>query len=93
MICSRCGLLLVEDRFMEWTARWRCLKCGHVHDSASVESYLATQTQHLYANTNSGASPHPTISKSLEWDTRQDRHKMTSGGTRKRNPMNSKCSA
>jgi hypothetical protein len=40
MICTHCGALLVEDRFMDWTARWRCLKCGHVADSASVESFL-----------------------------------------------------
>jgi hypothetical protein len=41
MICSHCGDLLVEDRFMDWAARWRCLKCGHVEDSISVHSYLA----------------------------------------------------
>jgi hypothetical protein len=41
MICSQCGALVVEDRFMEWTARWRCLKCGHVQDSVSVENHLA----------------------------------------------------
>jgi uncharacterized Zn finger protein len=50
MICSRCGHLLVEDRFIEWTARWRCLKCGHVHDSASVKSYLASQKKHLLSD-------------------------------------------
>ena len=43
MICSRCGDLLVEDRFMDWTARWRCLRCGHVQDSASVENHVACQ--------------------------------------------------
>ena len=37
MICPRCGDGLVEDRFMDWTARWRCLECGHVQDSLSVE--------------------------------------------------------
>jgi len=47
MICSRCGDLLVEDRFMDWTARWRCLKCGHVQDSASVQRYLARQERGL----------------------------------------------
>ena len=45
MICSRCGALLVEDRFMDWTARWRCLKCGHVHDSNAVQTYLAHEEQ------------------------------------------------
>jgi hypothetical protein len=30
MTCSVCGELLVEDRFLDWTARWRCLKCGRV---------------------------------------------------------------
>jgi hypothetical protein len=43
MICSRCGDGLVEDRFMDWTARWRCLKCGHVQDSLSVQSSPAHQ--------------------------------------------------
>lgn len=43
MICSQCGALLLEDRFLEWTARWRCLKCGHVQDSVTVHSYLARQ--------------------------------------------------
>jgi hypothetical protein len=43
MICSQCGALVIEDRFMEWTARWRCLKCGHVQDSVNVENHLARQ--------------------------------------------------
>lgn len=47
MICAHCGTLLVEDRFMEWTARWRCLKCGRVQDSVSVESHLARQREHV----------------------------------------------
>jgi hypothetical protein len=47
MICSHCGAVLVEDRFMEWTARWRCLKCGHVHDSVSVENHLASHRADL----------------------------------------------
>ena len=40
MICTHCGALLVEDRFMDWAARWRCLECGHLADSASVQSFL-----------------------------------------------------
>lgn len=43
MICSQCGALLVEHRFMDGTARWRCVKCGHIHHSASVENHLACQ--------------------------------------------------
>jgi hypothetical protein len=43
MICTQCGALLVEDRFMDWTARWRCLECGHLADSASVQSFLMDQ--------------------------------------------------
>ena len=45
MICTQCGALLVEDRFMDWTARWRCLECGHLADTASVESFLMHQKQ------------------------------------------------
>ena len=40
MICSRCGELLVEDRFMDWAARWRCMKCGEVDDSQKVQSQI-----------------------------------------------------
>ena len=47
MICAHCGTLLVEDRFMDWTARWRCLKCGRVQDSVSVENYLARQREQV----------------------------------------------
>ena len=43
MICSRCGDLIVEDRFSEWTSRWRCLKCGHLQDTLSVQRFLARQ--------------------------------------------------
>jgi hypothetical protein len=43
MICSRCRGLVVEHRFVDWAARWRCLKCGHVQDSMSVQSYLEHQ--------------------------------------------------
>ena len=50
MICARCGNLLVEDRFMEWTARWRCLKCGHVHDSLSVQRFLEHQERAFFVN-------------------------------------------
>jgi hypothetical protein len=28
----------MEDRFMDWSTRWRCLKCGHIPDSASEQS-------------------------------------------------------
>ena len=48
MICSRCGDLIVEDRFLDWTARWRCLKCGHVQDTLSVQRFLTRQEQTLF---------------------------------------------
>ena len=47
MICAHCGTLLVEDRFMDWTARWRCLKCGRAQDSVSVENHLVRQREHV----------------------------------------------
>ena len=49
MICSQCGDLLVEDRFMDWTARRRCLKCGHGQDSDTVQPYLARQENDLFS--------------------------------------------
>jgi hypothetical protein len=45
MICTHCGALLVEDRFMDWAARWRCLECGPLADSARVESSLMHQNK------------------------------------------------
>jgi hypothetical protein len=49
MICSRCGALLVEDRFMDWAARWRCLKCGNVQAVVEAESAV-NQRQAKFAN-------------------------------------------
>jgi hypothetical protein len=40
MTCSHCGALVVEDRFMDWTARWRCLGCGNVERVIEAESSL-----------------------------------------------------
>ena len=48
MICSRCGELLLEDRFMDWGARWRCLKCGEVYDSKSVQSHIVNEHNRLF---------------------------------------------
>ena len=48
MICSRCGELLVEDRFMDWAARWRCMKCGQVHDSNDVQSHILNEHNRLF---------------------------------------------
>lgn len=47
MTCSHCRGLLVEDRFMDWTARWRCLRCGHVQDATSMQNHLARQKDDL----------------------------------------------
>lgn len=59
MICSRCGNLIVEDRFMDWSARWRCLKCSHVEDSASVQSYLEHHKKVSFFNKLSSNGPEP----------------------------------
>ena len=47
MTCSRCGDLIVEDRFLEWTARWRCLKHGHLQDTNSVQRFLGCHEKTL----------------------------------------------
>jgi hypothetical protein len=47
MICSRCGELLLEDRFMVWAARWRCMKCGQVYDSKNVQSHMVDDRNRL----------------------------------------------
>ena len=48
MICSRCGELLLEDRFMDWAARWRCMKCGEVYDSKNVQNHIVNEHNRLF---------------------------------------------
>ena len=51
MHCSRCRGLMVEDHFLDfeggfremWTASWRCMNCGHVHDAVIEQNRLARQ--------------------------------------------------
>jgi uncharacterized Zn finger protein len=51
MHCSRCRGFMVEDHFLDmeggfremWTASWRCMNCGHVHDSVIEQNRLAQQ--------------------------------------------------
>ena len=51
MTCSRCLGLMVDDQFLDlqgsygqmWTASWRCVNCGRVHDSAIEQNRLARQ--------------------------------------------------
>lgn len=48
MTCSRCSGLTVEDHFLDfegsygqmWTASWRCVNCGRVHDSTIEQNRL-----------------------------------------------------
>ncbi len=47
MICSRCGELLLEDRFMNWAARWRCMKCGQAHDSKDIQNHMVNEHNRL----------------------------------------------
>ena len=48
MICSRCGELLLEDRFMVSAARWCCKKCGQVHDSKNVHTHIVNEHNRLF---------------------------------------------
>lgn len=47
MTCSHCGDLIVEDRFLDWTARWRCLKHGHLQDPNNLQRLPACQEKTL----------------------------------------------
>lgn len=47
MTCSHCHGLIVEDRFMDWTTRWRGLSCGHVLNSTSAQNHLTRQNEAL----------------------------------------------
>ena len=52
MICARCGELLLEDRFMNWEARWRCMKCGQVHDTKNVQSHMVNEQNRLWGRSS-----------------------------------------
>ena len=51
MTCSRCLGLMVDDQFLDlqgsygqmWTASWRCVNYGCVHDSAIERNRLVRQ--------------------------------------------------
>ena len=53
MTCVRCLGLMVVDHFLDfdgaygqmWTASWRCMNCGHVHDAVIEQHRLAQQEQ------------------------------------------------
>jgi len=53
MTCVRCLGLMVIDHFLDfdgpyghmWTASWRCMNCGHVHDAVIEQHRLAQQEQ------------------------------------------------
>ena len=55
MDCSRCRGLMVEDHFLDfeggfremWTASWRCMNCGHVHDPVIEQHRLARRERGL----------------------------------------------
>lgn len=48
MICSRCGELLLEDRFMDWATRGRCMKCGGTYDSKKVQNHIENEHNRLF---------------------------------------------
>ena len=33
---------------MDWAARWRCMKCGQVHDSNDVQSHIVKEQNRLF---------------------------------------------
>jgi len=55
MTCSCCSGLTVEDHFLDfegsygqmWTASWRCVNCGRVHDSTIELNRLVQQEKPL----------------------------------------------
>lgn len=54
MSCSRCKGCMVEDFMLDmeesfgpmWTRTWRCMNCGHMHDSV-LEKNRNAQAAHL----------------------------------------------
>lgn len=53
MSCSRCCGLMIKDHYMDhegtsgytWMSAWRCMNCGHVHDT-TIERNRQTQQVH-----------------------------------------------
>ena len=48
MICSRCGELLLEDRFMNWAARWLFMKWCNFHDAKTCKSNIVNKKTRLF---------------------------------------------
>lgn len=55
MKCSRCLGFMVEDRFLVfegqfremWATGWRCVECGHIHNSVVEEHRPAPKEKAL----------------------------------------------
>lgn len=55
MNCSRCKGLMVAAHFLDyeggygemWTCSWRCVNCGHVHDTVVEQNRLDRQERVL----------------------------------------------
>lgn len=51
MSCSRCCGLMIKDHYMDhegtagytWISAWRCMNCGHVHDTTIERNRQALQ--------------------------------------------------
>lgn len=56
MSCSRCCGLMIKDHYMDhegtsgytWMSAWRCMNCGHVHDT-TIERNRRTPQAHTPA--------------------------------------------
>ena len=73
MICSRCGQLLLEDRFMDWAARWRCMKCGQVYDSKNVNNHIENEHNRLFTKSCQPEYSQDEVYLGLERASDQDR--------------------
>ena len=55
MTCSRCSEFMLADQFLDlkgvygemWVSSWRCVNCGHVHDSVIEQHRVARQEKVL----------------------------------------------
>lgn len=59
MSCLRCSGFMVEEHFLDfegtygqmWATGWRCMNCGHIHDSVIEQNQQARQKQVLSFST------------------------------------------
>ena len=75
MTCSRCSGLMLEDQLLDieggygemWAGSWRCVNCGHIHDSVIERNRLVLTEKALVHSSGEAEDEFLLGVKSFQW--------------------------